>query len=320
MQRRSMDKLSEMRAFTIVVDEGNFSAASRVLHVTPSAVSKQVSRLEERLGVQLLHRNTRQVQVTEIGQVYYERCQSLLEQFDNIEVELSQLTGEPKGRVRVSLSLGLAQFRVLPRLNEFYKKYPDIVVDLEITDRPVDLFQDKVDIALRLGRLEDSEWIARRIGYHKCMICASPEYIERHGQPKNPDELSRHNCLTLSIEGSRNLWPLVGPDGPWPTRVSGNFAASDLVCLLQAAKAGVGIAKVSSLVATDAVVSGSLCQVLKEYMPTECVPLHALMIPGKMSAKVRVTLEFLSSLFQMTSPSVLKPTQNKTTYTQAATA
>ena len=292
-----MNRPNEMEAFVAVVEAGNFSSAARALHLTPSAVSKQMARLETRLQVQLIHRNTRQLRLTDAGRAYFDRCRTILDEIRQLETDLIEYNGQPQGVVRLSLSPGLAHTRVLPRLNELYSRHPGISVELHLSDEFVNVVRDDVDIALRLASLQDSSLVARKLTSQVRLICAAPSYLERHGSPETPDDLSRHNCLTVSVQGSLNRWDFVGPDGEYTLQVKGNLCASDMLCLFNAGVAGLGLVRLSNLISIDALLDGTLVPVLVPYTSNSTVPLYALTPSRRMSPKVRATVDFLAEVF-----------------------
>lgn len=264
-----------MEAFVAVVEEAGFSAAARRLRVTPSAVSKQVTRLEARLGVALLRRNTRGVQASDAGEAYYRRAQGILDDTVRLERDISHYSETPAGVVRVSLSSLIARHAVLAMASDFLTRYPDVRLTFELTDDYVDLLQDRFDIAVRVGELEDASFIARRIGRLTRTVVAAPSYIERCGVPRHPEELRDHNCLTLNVNnGSMNNWLFMGPNGPLSIEASGNFEANTIHGLSDAAQAGVGIARMATLVAHDAIASGHLVPLLEAYMSPDSAPLQ----------------------------------------------
>jgi DNA-binding transcriptional LysR family regulator len=189
-----LDKLSEMRAFQAVADAGGFTAAAAELRVSQSLVSRAVARLEQRLGTTLLHRSTRRVSLTDEGVIFLQGCRRVLE--DIGEVERSVTSSEsPAGILRISASVLFGQDPIVPLLPEFMARYPKLEVQLSLADRHVDLIEEKIDIAIRLGRLASSSLIARKLGEQRRLIVASPAYLAQRGRPKTPDDLLKHNCL-----------------------------------------------------------------------------------------------------------------------------
>lgn len=202
------NRAGEMQVFLRVVEAGSFSEAARLLRMTPSTVSKLISRIEARLGIRLVERSTRRLSLTAEGLIYYERSQTLLEELDKVERELSQGAATTGGMVRVNVSVAFGALGLEPLLPEFWRTYPNVVVDLSLSDEIVDLYLDRTDIAFRVGPLPDSGMTARRIGVARRKIVASPAYLERYGTPRSPDDLSRHNCLGFNFRRSAPVWPM----------------------------------------------------------------------------------------------------------------
>ncbi|MEM9460151.1 MAG: LysR family transcriptional regulator [Myxococcota bacterium] len=290
-----MSKLSEMEAYVAVVREGGFSAAARKLGLTPSALSKQVGRLEQRLEVSLLHRNTRHVQLTEVGRAYYEGSRAIVQQIVDLEDRVTEHRGGPRGTVRVSLPPGLMRTQILGMLNDFYRRYPDVRLVFESSDRFLDLVDEGIDVAVRVGELADSSLIARRIARFHRIVVAAPQYIEEHGAPQAPAELADHNCLAVGVnQRSMNRWEFVGPDGPELITVSGNFETNTMEALHDAAVAGIGIARVSPLLAAPALAAGELLPLLERFVPPARSTLQVVYPPKRhLSGAVRVFIDAL---------------------------
>ncbi len=270
-----MDKHGELEAFVAVVQQGGFSAAARKLGLTPSAVSKQVGRLEQRLGVSLLHRNTRGVTPTEVGRAYFEGGHAIVQRLAVLEDSVTRHHRRPQGLVRVSVSHGLARLELIEMLRGFHVRYPDVRVVLELDDSFVDLVGEGIDLAIRAGELSDSSLIARRVAAFQRMIVAAPEYLQAHGVPDSPQALRDHNCLRRSgSQPAVNRWPFVGPQGPESVEVSGNLEASTVETLLDAALAGIGIARVSYLLTRQPLADGRLVALLVDYAVPDSSSLH----------------------------------------------
>lgn len=290
-----MSKQSEMEAFVAVVREGGFSAAARKLALTPSALSKQVGRLEQRLEVSLLHRNTRHVQLTDIGRAYYEGSRAIVQQIVDLEDTVTEHRAGPRGTVRVSLPPGLMRTQILGMLSDFYRRYPDVRLVFESSDRYLDLVDEGIDVAVRVGELTDSSLIARRIARFHRIVVAAPQYIEEHGAPQAPAELATHNCLAVGVnQRSMNRWEFVGPDGPELITVSGNFEANTMEAVHDAAVAGIGIARVSPFLAAPALTAGQLRPLLERFVPPARATLQVVYPPKRhLSGAVRVFIDAL---------------------------
>src|SRR5713226_9757252 len=201
-----IDHASEMAAFVRVVDSKGFSAAAAGLGLTPSAVSKLITRLETRLGVRLLQRTTRALHLTADGEAFYEQARRIVGEIAALEAELTDRRDTPQGLLRVTTSLAFSTHQLAPLIGEFLDRYPAVQLELIPTDRVVDLVEEGVDIAIRVGRLADSSFMARKIGEDVRLVCAAPSYLARHGRPERPEELVRHNCIVNRDRAHLNRW------------------------------------------------------------------------------------------------------------------
>src|SRR5258708_24574571 len=190
-----IDHAGEMAAFVRVVDSKGFSAGAPVLGLTPWAVSKLVTRLETRLGVRLLQRTTRALHLTEEGEVFYAAAQRIVGEIESLESQMTGHSGTPQGLLRVTTSLAFAAHQLAPVLPELLARHPLVQLDLLPTDRVIDMVEEGIDVALRIGRLADTSFMARKIGEAHRLICAAPSYLARHGTPRRPEGLARHNCI-----------------------------------------------------------------------------------------------------------------------------
>jgi DNA-binding transcriptional LysR family regulator len=216
-----MDKLSGLRAFVKVVEHGSFSEAARSLRLSRSAVSKYVIELEQELGVQLLNRTTRSASPTENGRVYYERALAILADLEEADLAVTRLQAEPRGLLRINAPMSFGTLHLAPALAEFMKKYPELQIQLTLSDEQIDAIQEGYDVTLRIAELAASSLIARRLIGVERVLCASPAYIQRRGAPEHPRDLKNHECLTYGFLATGNQWKLTGPDGehalsvPW---------------------------------------------------------------------------------------------------------
>ena len=292
-----MDKLSEMQVFVAAVKSGSFSAAGRELELSPSAVSKLISRMESRLGVRLLNRTTRTLSLTEGGQVYYQRCLDILQDVEAAEDALSGFGQIPKGILRINSSAGFARQQLLPLLPEFRARYPDIEVELQLSGLSVDLIGERIDVAIRLGELEDTSLIARKLGESQRIVCASPHYIERCGQPLTPGELEQHQCLRLSTSDAFNRWGFCFDGNNELVEINRGFITDNVEALYEYALLGGGIARLSSFMVGEAIASGRLVQLLQDY-EIEKQQIHLLYAHRRyLPAKVRVFVDYLLEQF-----------------------
>lgn len=288
------NRTGEMQVFLRVIESGNFSEAARLLRMTPSTVSKLVTRIEARLGVRLLERSTRRLSLTAEGRLYYERSQALLGELDEIERELSQGAASTGGTVRVNASVAFGVLAVEPELPAFWRAYPNIVIDLSLSDEIVDLYLDRTDVAFRVGRLADSNMMARRIGVARRKIVASPTYLERYGIPRTVEDLARHNCLGFNFRRAAPVWPLRESGRIVDRAVNGSLLANNGETVRRMALAGVGLARLGDYHVRADLISGHLVEVLSDAVEGDREEIHAVYLGGaRLPQRVRVFLDFV---------------------------
>jgi len=288
------DKSGEMELFVRAVALGSFSSAARVLSITPSAVSKAVGRLEDRLGVQLLDRSTRSIRLTAEGQVYHRECMRLVAEIDELERTLSASQTIPHGLLRVNSSVPIARQHLLPLLPEFLERYPQIELDLSTTDEVLDLIESRTDVAIRVSPLKDSSLRARKILDFRRIVVASPAYLERHGAPLRPGDLAAQNCLLFNLKSSLNEWPFIEDGRSIVHPVQGNFRSDKGDTLHALVLSGVGIARLASFIVDDDIRAGRLVPLLEDYHPNDVMSVHAVFFPQKfMPARIRCFVDFL---------------------------
>lgn len=288
------NRAGEMQVFLRVVEAGSFSEAARLLRMTPSTVSKLISRIEVRLGVRLIERSTRRLSLTTEGQLYYERSQALLQDLNEVERELSQGAAATSGTVRVNASVAFGTLGLEPLLPEFWRAYPNVVIDLSLSDEIVDLYLERTDIAFRVGPLPASGMIARRIGVARRKIVASPCYLEQYGTPRTIDDLSRHNCLGFNFRRSAPVWPLKESGRIVDRAVKGTLLANNGETVRRMALAGVGLARMGDYHVRADLAAGRLVEVLADAIESDEEQIHAV-FPGsaRMPRRVRVFLDFV---------------------------
>lgn len=292
-----MDRLYQMRIYTRVVETGSFSAVARELGTIQPTISKQLTALEEHLGVRLLNRTTRQLSPTEAGQKYYERCRRILDEIADVEGSLSELQTRPTGLLRVHTPVAFGQLYMLPLIFRFRRLYPGLAVDLLLSDRYVDLVQEGVDAALRFGHLASSQLVARPVGAVERVCVASPAYLRARGTPRSPADLSSHNCITYTYLFS-NEWEFAGPQGPTAVRVGGDFRANSALAIRAAALESIGIAHMPGVFVREDIEAGRLIRVLADYGPPP-VEMHVVYPSARfLSGKVRTFLDFVRDEFQ----------------------
>lgn len=292
-----MDRLYQMRLYIRVVETGSFSAVARELGTIQPTVSKQLTALEDHLGVRLLNRTTRQLSPTEAGRKYYERCKRILDEISDLESSLSDLQTRPTGMLRVHAAVAFGQLYMLPVMFKFRRLYPGLAIDLMLSDRYVDLIQEGVDVTIRFGELRDSQLVARRIGGSTRVCVASPAYLRARGTPKSPGELFSHNCITYNYLFS-NEWEFETAHGPTTVRVGGDFRANSALTIRAAALEGIGIAHMPTMFVQEDIDNGRLVRVLEDYGPP-AVDVHAIYPSARfLSSKVRLFLDFVAGEFK----------------------
>jgi DNA-binding transcriptional LysR family regulator len=290
-----MDRFQGMRVFARVARLGGFSAAARELRLSTTAVSRHVAQLEEHLRVRLLQRTTRRVSLTEAGQEYLERCERILADVEELEESLLEGRRSPRGRLRVSAGISFAQEQLNGLMPPFLERYPELEVELVLTDRKVDLVAEGIDLAVRISRMEDSSAFARRITICRHVLCAAPRYEARHGRPTRPAELSAH-AHVIDTNHARRWW-FEGPDGGEAVAPRGRYRVNGAHAARDAAIAGVGLAYLPTFVAGPAIEAGALHPQLPGYEGVE-LTLHALYPEGRYpTAGVRAFIDELVDRF-----------------------
>ena len=299
-----MDRASEMMIFVRCVDEGGFSAAARALDMTPSAISKQIRRLEDRLGARLFHRTTRRINLTEVGRDFYERCSRIMGDIEAAEEAVTRLQDKVQGTLRVTATAAFARSEVVPRINRFLLRYPELSLEMQLSDRPVDLVEEGFDVAILLQeQVNDPSLVSRRLASNRRIIVASPDYVERFGKPSTPEELLQHNCLTLYNVSRFNDWEFELADGARRViHVSGNFRANTAAAIYEAALAGVGVARLSTWLVAPQIKDGRLLHLLPD-CTHETSSYYVLFPHGRhLSRKVRAFVDFLIEEFTPVPP------------------
>jgi len=292
-----MDKLNSIRAFTKVVQHSSFAAAARDLRLSRSAVSKHVIELEQELGVQLLSRTTRSVTATENGQAYYERCLAILSDLEEADLSATRLQAEVRGLLRINAPMSFGTLHLARAVADFMEKYPDLRIQLLLSDQQVDPVQEGFDVTLRIADLPSSSMIARRIAPARRAICASPSYLARHGTPKHPDDLRGHACLTYGHLATGNQWKLTGPDGDHWIAIPWTLCTNNAEVLRDAAVQGRGIALLPTFIAGADFQQGRLATILPGYQAPE-ISIYAIYPETRhLSLKVRVFIDFLVERF-----------------------
>ena len=295
-----MDQIQSMRTFTRVVEAGSFTKAAASLDAPKGTVTKQIQHLEARLRVKLLNRTTRLVTVTPDGAAYYERTVRLLADLDDIEASVANAQATPRGKLRVDIGASVARRLIIPALHGFYARYPDIQLDLGVSDRPVDLIGDNIDCVVRSGELSEPSLVARRIGTLDFITVAAPAYLERHGTPAHPLDLERgHRMLSFFSARSGRQFGHHFQRGDEHVEVTGHYqlALNESNAHVSALVAGLGIAQTARFDAQPCIASGDLVQVLPDWQGPS-LPVHVVYPPNRhLSAKVRAFVDWTAELF-----------------------
>jgi DNA-binding transcriptional LysR family regulator len=293
--QRGADRAHSLALFAAIVEQGSFSAAGRALDMSPSAVSRAVDRIEDRLGVRLLLRSTRALSLTAQGQAYLQAARRILADLDDAE-QLIADQGAPRGRLRISAALSHGRLCVVPLLNQFAELYPGILIDIALTDALVDVAAGQADIAVRFGPLPDSSLTARKVGQTGRVIVASPDYLARHGTPNAPEDLLLHNCLNFNFRRAEPVWPFLRDGRHFSLAVNGNLEANNGETLGQLAASGMGIARVGTFSVAQELGDGRLVPILEQFNPGDVELIHAVFVGGPNTpARVRAFVDFLAT-------------------------
>jgi DNA-binding transcriptional LysR family regulator len=288
------DRVVSMQTFVRAVDGGSLSAAARALGKSLAAVSRTVTQLEERLGVRLLHRSTRKLTLTEAGASFYDSAKRILAEIDEAELSLGGRTAAPRGTLTVTAPLLFGRLHVAPVVVEMLEMHRDVMADLMLVDRNVSLVEEGIDVAVRIGRLDDSALVARALGEVPRVVCASPAYLRRHGSPKAPDELREHECLRFSGLTPGREWTFIRDGKEVRVAVGGRFSCNVGEPVIDAARAGVGVLMALGYQVADDLAAGRLVRVLQAFQ-TAPLPVSAVYhSPRLMAVRVRVFLDLLT--------------------------
>lgn len=292
-----MDTLEAMAVFLRVVERGSFSAVARELGLSQPTISKQIGALENRLGGRLFARSTRNLSLTDEGQRYYEHCRQILAAVDNAEHSFQTGQERVAGPLRIASSGSFGRIQIAPRLHGFLQQHPDVSIDLQLSDENVDLISEGIDVAVRIGELKDSSLIARPIGLTRRRVFAAPSYLEQHGVPAAPDDLSDHNCLAFNQLEHFDSWRFEH-DGQWRSvQVKGNVRSNNSEAIRQMVLSGLGVSLSPSWLFREDLQAGRVVALLDGYTPPS-LPIHALFAPDRrQSARVRAFTDYLRDAF-----------------------
>lgn len=296
MSRLESNRSGEMEVFARVVELGGFTAAARSLRMTPSAISKLVSRLETRLGTRLLNRSTRKLMLTPEGEAFFERSRRILADMDEAEREAAAGLS-PRGRIRVNSNVPFGLSYLIPVLPAFLAEYPEVTVDLVLTDRVVDLLDERADVAVRVGPLQPSQLIARRLGTSRMAVVGAPAYLERTGIPRNLQDIERHNRIGFNFARTFEGWPFLdGSGGVAYVPANGNAQCGDGETARRLALAGCGLARLAHFHIGPDIAAGRLQVVVDDLNPGDTEAVHAVFVGqgGHLPARVRAFVDFLA--------------------------
>jgi DNA-binding transcriptional LysR family regulator len=301
-----MDRMTSISTFVKIAETGGFASAARKLGVSPSTVTTQIHELEDRLGVRLLNRSTRKVSLTEIGKAYYERCMHILADMDEADNAVQAMHTKPSGVLHLNVSIAIPFF-VGPVITEFTSLYPDVKVNMTMSDRMVDLVEEGIDLAITTMPVPNSNLIMRRVGSFRLLVCGSPEYFARHGVPREPNDLTGHNCLKYTFGSWGSDWRFKSPDGQRNVHVSGNMEANSINALRLAAVLGQGLILAPDFLVMGEIKSGKLVPVLTEFTCPE-LPIHAV-YPHRqhLSTNVRTFLDLVTKQFHAADQETASP-------------
>lgn len=288
-----MDQLSAMRAFVRVVQTGSFSATGREMNTSQTTISKKVAALEKKIGVKLLARSSRDHALTPAGAKYYQTCVDILGELDEAEAEARSEVASPQGTIRISAPVAFGRILLAPIMAEFFQRYPDIKMDLQLSDQHTDLISDGIDVAIRAKQLEDSTLIARHLFDNPMLVLAAPSYLQQRGEPKAPEDLKQHNCLVYSRMKDINVWSFTKQNQKYAVAVNGNFQSDNGDVLLEVALTGMGIVILPIWMVEHHLQEGRLTQLMSDYTGQN-LPFNAVYLQSRYTPpKVRCLIDYL---------------------------
>lgn len=290
-----MRDISDMEVFIRTVRSGSMSQAARSFNVTPAAISYRLSKLENSLGTRLLHRTTRRLGLTQDGEEYLRQAERVISELGRLEISITRRDEEPQGVLKVTMPASFGRQNIAPVTPKFLKRYPKVQLNLVMSDEIIDIMAQGIDLAIRISRLEDSELIARKIAPDRRVVCASPDYLKRHGTPRTPRDLTKHNCLLLS---QQPYWVFQGPHGLERIKIAGNFECNNGEVIREATCAGLGISLKATWDIASHLKRGKLVTVLDDYPIANDASIWAV-YPSRhnVPAKVTAFVSFLKEHF-----------------------
>ncbi|MET3901201.1 DNA-binding transcriptional LysR family regulator [Devosia sp. UYZn731] len=293
-----MDRVDAMRLFTRAVDMGSFAAAARDAGIGQPAVSKQIAGLEQHFGAQLIRRTSRSMALTEAGLRFYEAALRLIDEFDSLEASINSQQASPVGVVRLSTAPVFGRLRIVPHLPALFVRYPRIVVEISASERPVNLIEEGLDLAIRVGEVADSTMTVRKLGKAPFVTVATPDYLRTHGTPTTVADLTDHVCITFISRGEIRAWAFADATGPILHHPNGNFRSADAEQILAAVVAGIGVAHGPEYMFADDIAVGRLNVFLANLQPPP-LAISAIHPAGRLlSARVRVLIDYLADILR----------------------
>lgn len=294
-----MDLIGPMQTFIRVVDAGSFTAVADQLNTTQPTISRQIAALEEHLGARLLTRTTRTLTLTDDGRAFYDHALRALEALGEAENAVGRRRSKPSGQLRVATPVVFGRLHIVPRLPAFLNRYPDVSIDLVMSDSFTDLAEQGIDLAIRVGEITDPGLIAKRIGQVRRVTVASPAYLKSHGTPRDPSDLQHHNCIVYSRLSTGNRWIFESAAGPIAVDVNGRFRADNSEAVREGVIAGLGIAVIPAFAFTEEIGTGKVKVLLRKHEPKQ-LPMNAV-YPSRrfVPLKVRAMIDYLSHEFAL---------------------
>jgi len=294
-----VDRFKEMQAFAAVADAGSFVRAAEVLQVSKTAVSRLIGDLEARLGVRLLHRTTRRLSLTAEGELFHARCKALTADVEEAEAEVTARAGEAVGQLRLNVPVSFGLMHLAPLWPAFLQQHPKVTLDVTLADRIIDLVDEGYDLAVRIAQLPASSLVSRKIASTRLVLCASPDYLRRHGEPSHPADIARHTVFTYTLLATGDTWNFEGPDGPVEVRVTPRLRSNNGDTCCAAALQHQGIVLQPSFMVSHHLRAGALVEVLPQYRSLE-LGVYALYASRRhVTPKVRVVIDFLVDAFRI---------------------
>ncbi|MEC5386617.1 LysR family transcriptional regulator [Uliginosibacterium sp. H3] len=308
-----MDRFEAMNVFCKVVELGSFAAAAERLDISTSATSRLIAQLEATLNARLLNRTTRRISLTEDGRGYYERCLQLLSDLEEAEESVGSASVELRGTLRLTAPISFGAWHLAPAIADFARFHPQVKFDISLSDQQIDLVEEGLDLAIRVGALGSQNLVARPIGKARMMLCAAQNYLNAHGIPQTPDDLAKHQCLTYAYASENHVWRFADPEdkggkregkGPISVRIGGSTHSNNGLLLRELAAQGMGLTMAPDFILQVAVDEGRLVEVMKEWAPTPLTIYAAYPSRKHLSAKVRGFANFLQEWLETKCPSV----------------